>query len=63
MAMSVVFFLSMWISNVASPVLTYSLLTPLLDPLDYTSPFAKALVMGVALSADIGGMASPISSP
>ncbi|CAI4056696.1 hypothetical protein SKDZ_03G1020 [Saccharomyces kudriavzevii ZP591] len=63
MAMCVVFFLSMWISNVASPVLTYSLLTPLLDPLDYTSPFAKALVMGVALSADIGGMASPISSP
>ncbi|CAI4058553.1 hypothetical protein SUVZ_03G0980 [Saccharomyces uvarum] len=63
MAMGVVFFLSMWISNVASPVLTYSLLTPLLDPLDYTSPFAKALVMGVALSADIGGMASPISSP
>lgn len=63
MAMGVVFFLSMWISNVASPVLTYSLLTPLLDPLDSNSQFAKALVMGVALSADIGGMASPISSP
>ncbi|CCC68937.1 hypothetical protein NCAS_0B08530 [Naumovozyma castellii] len=63
MAMGVVFFLSMWISNVASPVLTYSLLSPLLDPLSESSPFAKALVMGVALSADIGGMASPISSP
>ncbi|CAB4253298.1 similar to Saccharomyces cerevisiae YCR037C PHO87 Low-affinity inorganic phosphate (Pi) transporter, involved in activation of PHO pathway [Maudiozyma barnettii] len=63
MAMGVVFFLSMWISNVASPVLTYSLLAPLLDPLDADTPFAKALVMGVALSADIGGMASPISSP
>ena len=63
MAMAVVFFLSMWISNVASPVLTYSLLTPLLDPLDSDTPFAKALVMGVALAADIGGMASPISSP
>lgn len=63
MAMGVVFFLSMWISNVASPVLTYSLLTPLLDPLDADIPFAKALVMGVALAADIGGMASPISSP
>ncbi|SMN20152.1 similar to Saccharomyces cerevisiae YCR037C PHO87 Low-affinity inorganic phosphate (Pi) transporter, involved in activation of PHO pathway [Maudiozyma saulgeensis] len=63
MAMGVVFFLSMWISNVASPVLTYSLLAPLLDPLDSDTPFAKALVMGVALSADIGGMASPISSP
>lgn len=63
MAMGVVFFLSMWISNVASPVLTYSLLAPLLDPLDGDTPFAKALVMGVALSADIGGMASPIASP
>lgn len=63
MAMSVVFFLSMWISNVAAPVLTYSLLSPLLGPLEANSPFAKALVMGVAFSADIGGMASPISSP
>lgn len=63
MAMSVVFFLSMWISNVAAPVLTYSLLSPLLEPLEASSPFGKALVMGVALSADIGGMASPISSP
>lgn len=63
MAMSVVFFLSMWISNVAAPVLTYSLLSPLLDPLEASSPFAKALVIGVALAADIGGMASPISSP
>lgn len=63
MAMSVVFFLSMWISNVAAPVLTYSLLSPLLEPLEASSPFAKALVLGVALAADIGGMASPISSP
>ncbi|CAL9736374.1 inorganic phosphate transporter Pho87p [Monosporozyma servazzii] len=63
MAMAVVFFLSMWISNVASPVLTYSLLSPLLDNLEGDVPFAKALVMGVALAADIGGMSSPISSP
>ncbi|CCE63447.1 hypothetical protein TPHA_0E03570 [Tetrapisispora phaffii CBS 4417] len=63
MAMSVVFFLSMWISNVAAPVLTYSLLTPLLDDLDSTSPFGKALVLGIALAANLGGMASPISSP
>ncbi|CCK69196.1 SPX domain-containing inorganic phosphate transporter KNAG_0C00830 [Huiozyma naganishii CBS 8797] len=63
MAMCVVFFLSMWISNVASPVLTYSLLKPLMDPLDADAPFAKAVVLGVALAADLGGMASPISSP
>ncbi|KOG98428.1 SPX domain-containing inorganic phosphate transporter [Saccharomyces pastorianus] len=63
MAMCVVFFLSMWISNVAAPVLTYSLLSPLLDTMDADSPFAQALVLGVALGANIGGMASPISSP
>ncbi|CCH63059.1 hypothetical protein TBLA_0J00590 [Henningerozyma blattae CBS 6284] len=63
MAMGVVFFLSMWISNVAAPVLTYSLLSPLLDPLDASVPFARALVMGVAIAANIGGLSSPISSP
>ncbi|GAV53477.1 hypothetical protein ZYGR_0AI07610 [Zygosaccharomyces rouxii] len=63
MSMSVVFFLSMWISNVAAPTLTYSLMAPVLDGMDSTNPFAKALVFGIAIAADIGGMASPISSP
>lgn len=63
MAMSVVFFLSMWISNVAAPVLTYSLLSPLLDPLDASNQFAQSLVLGIALAANIGGLSSPISSP
>ncbi|SCV00838.1 LAMI_0G07624g1_1 [Lachancea mirantina] len=63
MVMGVVFFLSMWISNVAAPVLTYSLIQPLLKSLDTNSPFARALVLGVAMSANVGGMASPISSP
>ncbi|CAI8499214.1 unnamed protein product [Hanseniaspora opuntiae] len=63
MVMSVVFFLSMWISNVASPVLTYSLCQPVLRTLNADAPFAKALVLGVAFAADFGGMASPISSP
>ncbi|CCE62023.1 hypothetical protein TPHA_0B03530 [Tetrapisispora phaffii CBS 4417] len=63
MAMAVVFFLSMWISNVASPVLTYSLMSPILDPLLADDPFAKSLVLGVALAANVGGLSSPISSP
>lgn len=61
--MGVVFFLSMWISNVASPVLTYSLIQTVLRTLTSETPFAKALILGVALSANVGGMASPISSP
>ncbi|CCD23083.1 SPX domain-containing inorganic phosphate transporter NDAI_0B00490 [Naumovozyma dairenensis CBS 421] len=63
MAMGVVFFLSMWISNVAAPVLTYSLLKPILDTMDASKPFAQSLILGVALAANIGGMSSPISSP
>ncbi|AET41432.1 uncharacterized protein Ecym_8141 [Eremothecium cymbalariae DBVPG len=61
--MCVVFFLSMWISNVAAPMLTYSLIHTVLRTLNSDTPFAKALVLGVALAANIGGMSSPISSP
>ena len=28
-----------------------------------TNPYAKALVMGIALASNLGGMTSPISSP
>ncbi|KAI8609933.1 hypothetical protein BC830DRAFT_790131 [Chytriomyces sp. MP71] len=56
-------FASMWISNVAAPVLCYSLLQPLLDTLPRGSTYAKSLIIGVALAANVGGMASPISSP
>ncbi|CEP21726.1 unnamed protein product [Cyberlindnera jadinii] len=61
--MGVALFLSMWISNVASPVLCYSLIQGVLRTLDTDSPFAKALILGVALSSNIGGMPSPIASP
>lgn len=54
---------SMWISNVAAPVLSYSIIQPILRNLSADSPFAKSLVLGIALSACIGGMASPIASP
>lgn len=61
--MSVSLFLSMWISNVAAPVLAYSLIQPVLRTLPTESPFAQALVLGIALSSNLGGMASPIASP
>jgi phosphate transporter len=71
---------SMWISNVAAPVLCYSLLTPILKAssaetsravfgtkqrisADQDERLCRALVMGVALASNVGGMASPISSP
>jgi phosphate transporter len=36
---------------------------PILRTLPSKSPFSKALILGIALASNIGGMASPISSP
>lgn len=54
---------SMWISNVAAPVLCFSVLQPVLRGLPNDSRYIKALIVGVAVAANIGGMTSPISSP
>lgn len=61
--MSIALFSSMWVSNVAAPVLCFSLIQPLLRTLPKGSRFNKALIMGIALASNIGGMASPIASP
>ncbi|KAK2875636.1 hypothetical protein FQN49_001553 [Arthroderma sp. PD_2] len=55
--------LSMWISNVAAPVLCFSIIQPLLRNLPTDSRFSKALILGIALASNIGGAASPIASP
>lgn len=54
---------SMWLSNIAAPVLCYSVLSPILQRLPLDSPLVKAIVIGTAVAANIGGMMSPISSP
>lgn len=56
-------FLSMWISNVAAPVLCFSIAQPLLRTLPTGSKFAKGIILGIALASNVGGMASPIASP
>ncbi|CAG8484410.1 5880_t:CDS:10 [Diversispora eburnea] len=61
--MFVATFASMWISNVAAPVLCLSLIQPILRNLPPNSSFARCLILGIALASNIGGMASPISSP
>lgn len=61
--MGVSLFASMWVSNVAAPVLMFSIIQPLLRPLPEGSPFAKALIMGIAFASNVGGTASPIASP
>ncbi len=57
------FFLSMWISNVAAPLLIGTLLTPIVRDFNTDSPYVQTLLLGLAIACNIGGMASPISSP
>ncbi|KAK8854806.1 hypothetical protein IAR55_003545 [Kwoniella newhampshirensis] len=61
--MFVATFASMWISNVAAPTLCYALIKPITDELHPKSVFSKCLIIAIALASNIGGQASPISSP
>jgi len=56
-------FLSMLVSNVAAPVLTVGIVTPLLRSLPPGTPFIKCALLGVAAACNVGGMTSPIASP
>lgn len=61
--MFVAAFASMLISNVAAPVLCYSIIEPMLRTLPSESSMSKAVIIGIALASNIGGMLSPIASP
>ncbi|GME92560.1 unnamed protein product [Ambrosiozyma monospora] len=52
-----------FVSNVAAPVLMFSVIQPILNTLPEGSSFAQALVIGIALASNVAGMASPIASP
>jgi len=54
---------SAFVSNVAAPVLMYSVIRPILSTLPEGSSFAQALVIGIALASDVSGIISPIASP
>lgn len=61
--MFVAAFASMLISNVAAPVLCFSIIEPMLRTLPSDSNMSKAVIIGIALASNIGGMLSPIASP
>lgn len=61
--MLVAAFASMLISNVAAPVLCFGIIEPMLRNLPAGSAMSKAVIMGIALASNIGGMLSPIASP
>lgn len=56
--MLVACFASMWISNVAAPILCFGLVKPILRTLPTQSPYGKALVLGIALASNMS-VASP----
>lgn len=55
-------FLSMWLSNIAAAALMFACLRPALSEMDGHSALRRVLLVGVALGADLGGMATPIGT-
>jgi len=61
--MAITFVFSMFMSNTATTAMMLALLAPLLASLDREDPFVPALLLGVAVAANLGGMGSLIGSP
>lgn len=59
-------FLSMWINNTATTLLMLPIALAVIQSVDKegrgTSPFALCLLLGVAYSASVGGMATPVGT-
>lgn len=55
-------FLSMWMSNIAAAALVLACLHPILGKFENDHILRRALLIGVALGADFGGIATPIGT-
>lgn len=55
-------FLSMWMSNIAAAALMITCLHPVVKHLDADHLLRRVLLVGVALGADLGGIATPIGT-
>jgi len=62
-AMGITFLFSMFMSNTATTAMMMSVMAPVIAALDKQDPFAKALLLGIPFSANVGGMATIIGSP
>lgn len=60
--MGITALLSMWMSNVAAAAMMLAALRPHLDRGDRTETFRCALLLGLAMAANFGGMATPIGT-
>lgn len=55
-------FLSMWMSNIAAAALVLACLQPILKQFEDDNLLRRVTLIGVALGADFGGMATPIGT-
>jgi sodium-dependent dicarboxylate transporter 2/3/5 len=56
-------FFSMWMSNTAATAMMITLAAAMMTKVAPDEPFRRALVLGVAFAANIGGMGTPIGTP
>ena len=61
--MTITVIASGFVSNVTAPVLSFSLIQPILHGLNADSMLARGLILGIAFAANIGGLLTPIASP
>lgn len=59
----VTFIFSMFISNTATTTMMLAVVIPIISSLCHNNPFGKALLLGVAAAANIGGMGTIIGTP
>ena len=55
--------LSMWMSNTAAAAMMLASLRPLIGAWERGDPFRTALLVAIAVAANLGGMGTPIGSP
>jgi sodium-dependent dicarboxylate transporter 2/3/5 len=62
-SMSITFLFSMFMSNTATTAMMMSVMAPILVAIKKEDRFAKALLLGIAIAANVGGMGTIIGSP
>lgn len=61
--MLVTFVLSMFVSNTATTAMMMTILLPIIKNMKKDNPFAKGIILGVVVAANIGGMGTIIGTP
>lgn len=61
--MAITFTISMFISNTATAAMMLSIIISILKYIDNANPFQKALLLGVVVATNIGGMGTIIATP